>query len=47
MHRQIGNAVSWPVAKAIGMSLRDAMFEMWKNERRDAMVIDLELPEQQ
>jgi DNA (cytosine-5)-methyltransferase 1 len=40
MHRQIGNAVSWPLARAIGMSLRDAMFEEWKRERGNRMTLD-------
>ncbi|KAK7465308.1 hypothetical protein VKT23_005287 [Stygiomarasmius scandens] len=32
-HRHIGNAVPWPVARAIGRCFQDALFETWKRER--------------
>ncbi|KAH9984055.1 S-adenosyl-L-methionine-dependent methyltransferase, partial [Russula compacta] len=40
MHRQIGNAVPWPVAAAIGRELREARFKKWRRDRQDAMVVD-------
>jgi len=40
MHRQIGNAVPWPVAAAIGRELREAWLKKWRKERQDAMVVD-------
>jgi DNA (cytosine-5)-methyltransferase 1 len=40
MHRQIGNAVPWPVAAAIGRELREARLKKWRKERQDAMVVD-------
>ncbi|KAF8262785.1 S-adenosyl-L-methionine-dependent methyltransferase [Lactarius quietus] len=40
MHRQIGNAVPWPVSAAIGRELREARLKKWRKDRqRDAMVI--------
>lgn len=40
MHRQIGNAVPWPVAAAIGRELREARLKKWRKERQDVMVVD-------
>jgi hypothetical protein len=40
MHRQIGNAVPWPVAAAIGRELRKAWLTKWRKDRQDAMVVD-------
>ncbi|KAH8997167.1 S-adenosyl-L-methionine-dependent methyltransferase [Lactarius hatsudake] len=40
MHRQIGNAVPWPVAAAIGRELREARLKKWRKDRQDAMVIE-------
>ncbi|CAL1693859.1 unnamed protein product [Somion occarium] len=40
MHRQIGNAVPWPVAEALGRELRDAMFKDWLESRDNAIVIE-------
>ncbi|KAI9510780.1 S-adenosyl-L-methionine-dependent methyltransferase [Russula earlei] len=42
MHRQIGNAVPWPVAAAIGRELREARLKKWRSDRQrqDAMVVD-------
>jgi hypothetical protein len=37
MHRQIGNAVPWPVAAAIGRELRKAQLIKWRKDRQDAM----------
>ncbi|KAJ3552491.1 hypothetical protein NM688_g4121 [Phlebia brevispora] len=34
MHRQIGNAVPWPVGVALGRELRDAMFKQWFDHGR-------------
>jgi DNA (cytosine-5)-methyltransferase 1 len=41
MHRQIGNAVPWPVAAAIGRELREARLKKWRKDRQDsrAMVV--------
>ncbi|KAG2149402.1 S-adenosyl-L-methionine-dependent methyltransferase [Suillus cothurnatus] len=36
MHRQIGNAVPWPVAMAIGRELRKVLVKKWLKEREDA-----------
>ncbi|KAG1839477.1 S-adenosyl-L-methionine-dependent methyltransferase [Suillus tomentosus] len=40
MHRQIGNAVPWPVAMAIGRELRKVLVKKWWKEREDAIVVD-------
>jgi DNA (cytosine-5)-methyltransferase 1 len=40
MHRQIGNAVPWPVSAAIGSELREARFKKWCNDRQDAVVVE-------
>jgi DNA (cytosine-5)-methyltransferase 1 len=40
MHRQIGNAVSWPVANALGRELRAALFGKWRVHQEDAIQID-------
>lgn len=37
MHRQIGNAVAWPVGEALGRELREAMFKKWQSDR---MLVD-------
>ncbi|KAJ7109832.1 S-adenosyl-L-methionine-dependent methyltransferase [Mycena epipterygia] len=33
LHRQIGNAVPWQVSRALGRSLRNALFKKWKTEK--------------
>lgn len=40
MHRQIGNAVPWPVAAAIGRELRQALLTKWRKDRQGAMAVD-------
>ncbi|KAI0296343.1 S-adenosyl-L-methionine-dependent methyltransferase [Multifurca ochricompacta] len=40
MHRQIGNAVPWPVSAAIGRELREVRLRKWREDRRDAMVVE-------
>ena len=36
MHREIGNAVPWPVGIALGRELKEAMFKHWfEHERRE------------
>ncbi|KAG1717820.1 S-adenosyl-L-methionine-dependent methyltransferase [Suillus lakei] len=40
MHRQIGNAVPWPVAMAIGRELRKVLLKKWLKEREEAIVVD-------
>ncbi|KAG2155745.1 S-adenosyl-L-methionine-dependent methyltransferase [Suillus clintonianus] len=40
MHRQIGNAVPWPVSMAIGRELRKVLMNKWLKERKDAIVVD-------
>ena len=40
MHRQIGNAVPIPVARALGRELRDALYKKWLARRAEAIVID-------
>ncbi|TFY70272.1 hypothetical protein EVG20_g2746 [Dentipellis fragilis] len=35
-HRQIGNAVPVPLARALGMSLGNALLDIWKEEAREA-----------
>jgi hypothetical protein len=40
MHRQIGNAVPWPVAAAIGRELREARLKKWRRDRQEAMAVD-------
>ncbi|KAI9429370.1 hypothetical protein BJY52DRAFT_1345301 [Lactarius psammicola] len=40
MHRQIGNAVPWPVSAAIGRELREARLKKWRRDRQDAMVVE-------
>ena len=39
MHRQIGNAVPWPVGVALGRELREAMFKYWLENHEDTTVI--------
>ena len=40
MQRQIGNAVAWPVANALGRELRDTLFQEWLKSWQEAIVID-------
>ncbi|KAG0703678.1 S-adenosyl-L-methionine-dependent methyltransferase, partial [Suillus ampliporus] len=40
MHRQIGNAVPWPVSMAIGRELRKAMMMKWLKKREEAIEVD-------
>ena len=40
MHRQIGNAVPWPVGEALGRELRKALFGQWQKQRDEAIVIE-------
>lgn len=38
MHRQIGNAVAWPVSVAIGRELKAALYKGWcepRDEKED------------
>ena len=35
MHRQIGNAVPFPVGAALGRELRMALFRKWSKDRQD------------
>ncbi|THV06517.1 S-adenosyl-L-methionine-dependent methyltransferase [Dendrothele bispora CBS 962.96] len=39
-HRHIGNAVAWPVSRALGRSLQDSLFDMWTKQKREAIEID-------
>ena len=39
MHRQIGNAVPWPVGFALGRELGDAMFKHWLENHKDITVV--------
>ncbi|KXN85700.1 DNA (cytosine-5)-methyltransferase 1A [Leucoagaricus sp. SymC.cos] len=38
MHRQIGNAVPLPLARALGRELRDVLFKEWKEGRLEEIV---------
>jgi DNA (cytosine-5)-methyltransferase 1 len=40
MHRQIGNAVPWPVAMAIGRELKKVLVKKWLKERENAIIVD-------
>jgi DNA (cytosine-5)-methyltransferase 1 len=40
MHGQIGNAVPWPVAMAIGRELKKVLVKQWLKDRENAIVID-------
>lgn len=40
MHRQIGNAVPWPVAMAIGRELKKVLMKKWLKERENAIMVD-------
>jgi DNA (cytosine-5)-methyltransferase 1 len=40
MHRQIGNAVSWPVAMAIGREFKKVLVKKWLKERENAIIVD-------
>lgn len=42
MHRQIGNAVPWPVSIAIAREFRNVLFKKWIEDHKDndAMEID-------
>ena len=40
MHRQIGNAVPWPVGVALGRELFNTVFEDWLEKIQNAYVIE-------
>ncbi|EMD32847.1 hypothetical protein CERSUDRAFT_99217 [Gelatoporia subvermispora B] len=40
MQRQIGNAVPWPLAAALGQELRAALFKKWKKEKEEAILVE-------
>lgn len=40
MHRQIGNAVPFPVSSALGRELREAAFKYWLASRAHAIVVE-------
>ncbi len=40
MHREIGNAVPWPVGLALGRELWEAEFKDWKERKSNAIVVD-------
>lgn len=40
MHRQIGNAVAWPVANALGRELCKAIFQEWRILDDEAILIE-------
>ncbi|KAF8644239.1 hypothetical protein AX16_008594 [Volvariella volvacea WC 439] len=40
LHRQIGNAVPWPIGIALGRELREALFKKWKSATEDATVVE-------
>ncbi|KAF9814898.1 hypothetical protein IEO21_04842 [Rhodonia placenta] len=40
MHRQIGNAVPFPVSSALGRELREAAFKYWLASRAQAIVVE-------
>ncbi|OJA18063.1 hypothetical protein AZE42_05415 [Rhizopogon vesiculosus] len=40
MHRQIGNAVAWPVAIAIGRELKKVLIKMWLKDREEAIEVE-------
>ncbi|KAJ7597662.1 S-adenosyl-L-methionine-dependent methyltransferase [Mycena floridula] len=40
MHRQIGNAVAWPVGRALGKELRAALLKKWQEDSEHAIEID-------
>jgi DNA (cytosine-5)-methyltransferase 1 len=44
IHRQIGNAVPLPVAHALGRQLRKSLFQKWKIQREETIVIDDDEP---
>jgi DNA (cytosine-5)-methyltransferase 1 len=40
MHRQIGNAVPWQVAKALGRELQASVLKDWEERRDDVVEVD-------
>ncbi|KAL4250277.1 DNA (cytosine-5)-methyltransferase [Abortiporus biennis] len=40
MHRQIGNAVSWPVSIALGRELREALFQKWQDDKQKSRMAE-------
>ncbi|KAL4067275.1 S-adenosyl-L-methionine-dependent methyltransferase [Scleroderma yunnanense] len=42
MHRQIGNAVSWPVSVAIAREFRKVLLKKWIEERKDEDVMEID-----
>jgi len=40
MHRQIGNAVAWPVAIAIGREFKKVLIKKWLKDREEAIEVD-------
>ncbi|KAG9223174.1 hypothetical protein PLEOSDRAFT_155087 [Pleurotus ostreatus PC15] len=44
MHRQIGNAVPWPLSRALGQELGKALYNKWLADRRNAIIVSLDSP---
>lgn len=40
MHRQIGNAVPWPVSKALGQELGKVLYKKWCKDKSNAIPVD-------
>ena len=40
MHREIGNAVPWPVGLALGRELKEAEFKDWLEKKANTIVVD-------
>ena len=40
MHRQIGNAVPWPLGRALGRELRSSLLQKFEEQKREAVVIE-------
>ncbi|KAJ7597250.1 S-adenosyl-L-methionine-dependent methyltransferase [Mycena floridula] len=40
IHRQIGNAVAWPVSIALGRQLKHSVFRQWREAQKDRIVVD-------
>lgn len=42
MHRQIGNAVPFPVGAALGRELRTALYRRWLKDKQDQDAIQVD-----
>ena len=42
MHRQIGNAVPWPVSRALGKELQRSLMAKWERDDDDSVKMEVD-----